>query len=171
MRRWLRVFQVGLAFSRMKALLNSILFLWSVVFHNTFDPWNKTDWKTATLIKHMLSFFIICLNSYTRILDRLSLSYVFIPIMIISGIEYDMSRSTARTISSLKISTNGNITLQMFVYERATILPAQQYWTIIAWAYSLLGMSPINHPKTINFNYQALRDSSISMIHNTHIQY
>jgi len=40
--------------------------------------------------------------------------------MVITGIGYDISRSTARMISCMKISRNKNITLQMYVYELAT---------------------------------------------------
>jgi len=118
---WLRILQVAVTFGGMKGFSYPILLSWSVVFHSTFDPWNQPGpWEKETSITHIPSFFVLCSNSYTRILDRCSPSYESMTLQVIQGIWYDISRNPTRTISSMKVTTTRDITHNMCMYDLAT---------------------------------------------------
>jgi len=127
----------------MKGFLYPILLSRSVVFHYTFDPWNQpVPWGKDTLITHIPPSFVICSNSYTRILDRCSPSYVSMTLQVIEGIWYDISRNPTRTISSMKVGTTGDNTHKLCMYDLATSFnrrPVNRSATVIAsyWAPSL----------------------------------
>jgi len=136
----LSILQVAVTFGGMKGFSYPILLSQSVVFRYTFDPWNQPGpWAKEILITHMLSFFVICSNSYTRILDRCSPSYASMTLQVIEGLWYDISRNPTRTISSLKVSMTRDITHKLCVYDLATSFnrrPVSQAATVIAsyWA-------------------------------------
>jgi len=50
-------------------------------------------WEKETLITYILPFFVICLNSYTRILDRCSPSCASMTLTVTDGIWDDISRT------------------------------------------------------------------------------
>jgi len=50
-------------------------------------------WENETLITHILPFFAICSNSYTRMLDRWSTSCASMTLTVIQGIWYLFSRT------------------------------------------------------------------------------
>jgi len=104
----------------MKAFMDPNLLSWTVVFHHTFDPWNQPCWEKETLIRLILPIFVLCSNSYTRILDRCSSSYASMTSKFIEGITYDISRNPTRTIRSNKVSPTRDITHKLCVYDLAT---------------------------------------------------
>jgi len=86
------MFLVAVTFGGRKGFLYPILLSWTVVFHYTFDPWNQPgSWEKGILITHIPPFFVICSNSYTRILDRCSHSCASVTIRVVEGIWYDIS--------------------------------------------------------------------------------
>jgi len=74
-------------------------------------------WEEETLITHIPPLFVICLDSYTRIVDRCSHSRASMTLTGIEGIWYDISRNPIRTISSMKVSTTRDITQKLFLYD------------------------------------------------------
>jgi len=120
----------------MKGFLCPILLSCSVVFHYTFDPWNQPrPWEKETLITHIPPFFVICSNSYTRILPRCSSSYASMTLQVIEGIWYDISKNPTRTIFSMKVSTTRDNTDKLWVYDLATSFnrrPVSRAATVIA---------------------------------------
>ena len=124
----------------MKGFLYPILLSRSVVFHYTFDPWNQPGpWEKSTLITNFPPFFVICSNSYTRILDRCSPSYASMTLQVIERIWYAISCNQTRTVSSMKISMTRDNTHKLCVYDLATWFirrPVSQAATVIAsyWA-------------------------------------
>jgi len=119
----------------MKGFLYPILLSWSVVFHYTFDPWNQPGpWEKETLITHIPAFFVICSNSYTRILERCSPSYASMTLQVIDGIWYDISRNPRKTISSKKVSTTRDITHKLCVYDLATSYNRK----LVSWAATVI---------------------------------
>ena len=50
-------------------------------------------WERDTWITHIPPFFVICSNSYARMLDRCSHSCASMPLTIVEGIRYDISRT------------------------------------------------------------------------------
>jgi hypothetical protein len=137
---WLSILQVEVTFLGMKGLLYPIQLSRSVVFHYTFNPWNHPGlWKKETLITYIVPFFVICLNSYTRILDRCSPSYAFMTVWVIERIWYDSSRNLAWTIWCMKVSTTRDTTQKFCVNDLATAFtrrPVSQAAPVIAsyWA-------------------------------------
>jgi len=76
------------------SFLYPILLSRTVVFHYTFDPWNHPGpWEKETLITHIPPFFVVCSNSYSRILDRCSPSCAPMTLTVVEGIWYDISRT------------------------------------------------------------------------------
>jgi len=135
MKECLSILQVAVNFGGMKGCIYPILLSWSVVFHYTFDPWNQPrPWEKETLITHILPFFVICSNSYTRILDRCSPSYAWMTLQVKDGIWYDISRKSTRTISSMKVSTTRDITHKLWVYDLATSFN----WRPVSWAATVI---------------------------------
>jgi len=132
--------QVAVTFGGMNGFLYPILLSRSVVFHYTFDPWNQPgSSEKETLITHIPPVFFISSNSYTRIFDRCSPSYVSMTSQVIEGIWYDLSRNPTRTIFSMKVSMTRNITHNLCMYNLATSFngrPVSQAATVIAsyWA-------------------------------------
>jgi len=125
---------------RMQSFLYRIVWSRSVVFHYTFDPWNQPGpWEKETLITHILPFFVICSNSYTRILDRCSPSYASMTLQVIEGIWYDITWNPTRIISRMKVSMTRDITHKLWIYDLATSFngrPVSRAATVIAsyWA-------------------------------------
>jgi len=124
----------------MKGSWYPILLSLSVVFHYTFDLWNQSKpWEKETLITHIPPFFVLCSNSYTKILDRCSPSYTLMTLQVIAGIWYNLSRNPTRTVSRINVSTPRDITHTLCVYDLATsfnIRPVSRAATVIAsyWA-------------------------------------
>jgi len=86
--------QVAVTFGGMIGCLYPILLSWTVVFHYTFDLWNQPGpWEKETFITHIPPFFVICSNSYTRILGKCSSSCAPMTLTVIEGIWYDISRT------------------------------------------------------------------------------
>jgi len=137
---WWSILKVAVTFSGIKGFLYPILLSRSVVFHYTFDPWNQPGpWEKETLITQIPPLFVICSNSYTRILDRCSPLYASMTLQVIDGIWYDISRNPTRTISSMKVSTTRDITHKVCMYDFATSFnrtPVSQAAIVIAfyWA-------------------------------------
>jgi len=118
---WLSILQVPVTFGGMKGFLYPILLSQSVLFHYTFDPCNQPGpWEKETLITHIPPFFVICSNSYTRILNRCSPLYASMTLQVIDGIWFDISRNPTRTLSSMKLSMTRDITHKLCVYDLAT---------------------------------------------------
>jgi len=124
----------------MKRFLYPILLSRSVVFHYTFDPWNQPGpWEKETSLTHIPPVFIICSNSYTRILDRCVPGYVLMTLQVIEGIWYDMSTNPTRTIYGITVRTTKDITHKLCIYDHATSYnrrPVSRTATVIAsyWA-------------------------------------
>jgi len=95
-------------------------------------------WEKETLITHIPPFFVICSNSYTRILDRCLPSSATMTLKVIEGIWYDISR-TNKNISSMKVSTTRDITLMLWVYDLTTSFNRRS----VSWAATV--MLPIEH--------------------------
>jgi len=84
-------------FSRIIGLLYPILSSWSMVFYCTFDSWIQPGLKQESFINDIPLFFIVCLNSYSRTLDRWPPLYTSMILKIIDGIWYDISMNPTRT--------------------------------------------------------------------------
>ena len=139
-RVWWSLLLVAVTFGGKKGIIYPIPLSWSVVLHNTFELWNQPGpWEKGTWITHISPFFVIYWNSYTRILDRYSPSYVSMTLQVIERIWYDISWNLTRTISSMKVSTSRDITYKLCMYEHAPSFnrrPVSRAATVIAayWA-------------------------------------
>jgi len=132
--------QSAVTLSGMKAFLYPILLSRSVVFHYTFELRNEPYWEKATSITHIPPSFVICSNSYTRILVSCSPAYASMTLQVTEGIWYDISRNPARTISSMKVSTTRNITHKLCVYDLAISFnrrPVSQTANVLAFYLAL----------------------------------
>jgi len=95
----------------------------------------KPGWEEEIIITHNLPFFVICLNSYTRNLDRSSPLFGSWLVKVIEGIRHDISRKPTRTRSGWKVSMTRNLTLKMYVYDLLLhsiwgLLVEQQQWLL-----------------------------------------
>jgi len=138
----------------MKGFLHPILLSQTVVFHYTFAPWTQPlALRKESIITHILPFFVICLNSYTRLGDRWSPSYASMTLRVIDWIRFEISRNPTRTISSIKVSTARDITHMLCVYTLATSFnrwPVSRAATVIGpnWASLPIHRSSPHDPRS-----------------------
>jgi len=133
---WINRLLVALTLGWIKGFLYVILLPQSVLFCSIFDLSTQPSWLKETMNTHIMPFFVISSNSYTRILDSYWPSYASMTVHIIDGISYDTSKTLTRTLSCIKVSLIMNIIHMLPLYNLVTLFirwPVSRTATVLAF--------------------------------------